>query len=321
MKIAIIGAGLSGLTLANRLSAVHDIEVFEKARGPGGRMSTRRAAPYAFDHGAQYFTAESERFQAFIGTLEAQGLIANWPRDLRLTSGARVSDKAKYIAVPGMNALCKHLAEALSVHTQVHVESVSSGADGWNISAKDRTVHGPFDWVVSTAPAEQSAALLPGSFSGQTALREVEMHGCFALMLGFETPLALEWQALKSGTPPVGWMATNADQPGRPDPCALLIQSDNAWAQAHIEDDPEHVIAALSAAGSALAGVDLSVASHQVLHRWRYASTPKPAGVPFLIDENQQLAACGDWCPGSKVEAAFLSANALADEILSLPKA
>ena len=321
MRIAIIGAGLSGLTLANRLSAVHNIEVFEKARGPGGRMSTRRAAAYAFDHGAQYFTAESERFQAFIGTLEAQGLIANWPRDVRLAGGARVSDKAKFIAVPGMNALCKHLAETLSVQTQVHVESVSIGADGWHISAVDGTVRGPFDWVVSTAPAEQSAALLPRSFSGQKALRDVEMHGCFALMLGFEAPLELEWQALKSGTPPVGWMAINSDQPGRPDTCTLLIQSDNAWAQAHLEDDPEQIIAALFAAGSALAGVDLSVARHHVLHRWRYASTPKPAGIPFLIDEQQQLAACGDWCPGSKVEAAFLSANALADEILSLPKA
>lgn len=321
MKIAIIGAGLSGLTLANRLSAFHEVEVFEKARGPGGRMSTRRAAPYAFDHGAQYFTAESERFQAFIREFETQGLIANWPQDIRLMDGARVSGKAKYIAVPGMNALCKHLAEALSVHTQVHVEGLSKAEDVWHISAKDQAVYGPFDWVVSTAPAEQSAALLPESFSGQTALRGVEMHGCFALMLGFETPLELEWQALKSGTPPIGWMAINSDQPGRPKSSALLIQSDNGWAQAHIEDDPDQVIAVLSAAGSSLAGVDLSVASHQSLHRWRYASTPKPAGVPFLIDDMQQLAACGDWCPGSKVEAAFLSANALADEILSLPKA
>lgn len=321
MKIAIIGAGLSGLTLANRLSAIHNVEVFEKARGPGGRMSTRRASPFAFDHGAQYFTAESERFQTFVRELEAQGLVAIWPQDIRLTGGARLSDKPKYVAKPGMNAICKHLAETLRVYTQVHVETLSKDAEGWQMSAKDGTQHGPFDWVISTAPAEQSAALLPETFSGQTVLSEVEMQGCFALMLGFEQPLDLAWQALKSDTPPIGWMATNSDKPGRPDPSALLIQSDNAWAEAHLEDDPEQIIADLMAAGSALARVDLSTATHRALHRWRYASTPKPAGVPFLLDEKQQLAACGDWCPGSKVEAAFLSANALADEILSLPKA
>ena len=284
-------------------------------------MSTRRAAPFAFDHGAQYFTAESERFQDFISGLEAQGLAVIWPHDIRLTGGARVSDKPKYVAKPGMNAICKHLAEALHVHTQVQIETLSKGADGWHLLAKGDAQHGAFDWVVSTAPAEQSAALLPATFAGQAALRDVEMLGCFALMLGFEQPLEIAWQALKSGTPPIGWMAINSDKPGRPDPSSVLIQSDNAWAEAHLEDDPEQIIATLTAAASALAGVDLSAATHQALHRWRYASTPKPAGIPFLLDQKQQLAVCGDWCAGSKVEAAFLSANALADEILSLPKA
>ena len=321
MKIAIIGAGLSGLTLASRLSGVHDVVVLEKARGPGGRMSTRRAAPYAFDHGAQYFTAETECFQSFLSNLEGLGLIAKWPRDIVLTGGARMSAKPKYVAKPGMNAICKHLAETVRVQTQIHVETLSKGAEGWRVSAQDGDARGPFDWVISTAPAEQSAALLPETFSGRAALSAVEMQACFALMLGFEQPLDLDWQALKSGTPPIGWMATNSDKPGRSDPFALLIQSDNAWAEAHLENDPEQIIAALFAAGSALAGVDLSAANHRVLHRWRYASTAKPAGVPFLMDQDQQLAACGDWCPGSKIEAAFLSANALADEILSLPKA
>jgi len=321
MKIAIIGAGLSGLTLANRLSVGHDVVVFEKARGPGGRMSTRRAAPYAFDHGAQYFTAKSERFQSFLGDLKNRGLVATWPKDIVLTNGARVSDKPKYVAKPGMSAICKHLAQPVLVRTQAQIETLTQLTDGWRLTAKDGAQHGPFDWVVSTAPAEQSATLLPEKFSGQKALRDVDMHGCFALMLGFEKPLDVKWSALKSGAAPIGWIAVNSDKPGRPAPYALLIQSDNAWAEAHLEDDPTQVTAVLLAAGSELAGVELSAATHRVLHRWRYASTPKPAGVPFLLDHNLQLAACGDWCPGSKVEAAFLSASALADEILSLPKA
>ena len=82
MKIAIIGAGFAGLTLAKRLAEQHDVSVFEKARGPGGRMSTRRADPFAFDHGAQYFTVETERFEAFLspyprertGTVNPDGL-------------------------------------------------------------------------------------------------------------------------------------------------------------------------------------------------------------------------------------------------------
>lgn len=51
-KIAVIGAGLSGLSFAHLLQDYAEIILFEKARGVGGRMSTRRAEPYCFDHGA-----------------------------------------------------------------------------------------------------------------------------------------------------------------------------------------------------------------------------------------------------------------------------
>ena len=70
-KIAVIGAGLSGLTCAHFLKDHAMVTLFEKARGPSGRISTRRALPYIFDHGAQYFTARrtfSKFYQPFIET-------------------------------------------------------------------------------------------------------------------------------------------------------------------------------------------------------------------------------------------------------------
>ena len=61
--IAVIGAGLAGLSCAQALlQAGHTVHVFDKSRGPSGRMSTRRAeddnGPWQCDHGAQYFTAD-----------------------------------------------------------------------------------------------------------------------------------------------------------------------------------------------------------------------------------------------------------------------
>ena len=320
MKIAIIGAGLAGLTLANRLRPHHSVTVLEKARGPGGRMSTRRATPYAFDHGAQYFTAETEEFEAFIEAYRAKSLVELWPGEITLVQDAKVSSKPKYVAAPGMNAICKDLAQDVEVQTQVHASSLTRHTDGWVIADKAGETHGPFDWVISSAPSVQTAALFPDDFAHQSTLEKVRMSGCFSLMLGFEVPLDLNWFALKSGRPPIGWMAVNSAKPQRPSLYALLIQSTNAWAEEHMEADPEGVTQTLLNAASELAGVDLSSATHKVLHRWRYAATPEPAGTPFLLDEAQSLAACGDWCLGSKVEAAFLSANALADRLLSHTK-
>ena len=66
LTIAIIGAGISGLTAANILKDVAKVTVFEKSRGVGGRIATRRAEPFYFDHGAQFFKARTEDFQSFI---------------------------------------------------------------------------------------------------------------------------------------------------------------------------------------------------------------------------------------------------------------
>ena len=60
-RVAVIGAGMSGLTCASRLGERgFEVSVFDKGRGPGGRSSTRRVdldgAEVGFDHGAQYFT-------------------------------------------------------------------------------------------------------------------------------------------------------------------------------------------------------------------------------------------------------------------------
>ena len=64
-KIAIVGAGMTSLTLSSILRKKFNITIFEKSRGVGGRMSTRRAEPYFFNHGAQYFKINNEKFRVF----------------------------------------------------------------------------------------------------------------------------------------------------------------------------------------------------------------------------------------------------------------
>ena len=58
----------------------------------------------------------------------------------------------------------------------------------------------------------------------------------------------------------------------------------------------------------------MNIASHKDLHRWRYANIQRQAGEPCFFDAANQLAACGDWCIEGRVEAAFLSGQALAEK-------
>ena len=81
MRVAIIGAGISGLACARRLrDAGLEATLFDKSRGIGGRFATRRANPghpeVAFDHGATHFTARSEGFTKLVAAWEKAGLAA-----------------------------------------------------------------------------------------------------------------------------------------------------------------------------------------------------------------------------------------------------
>jgi predicted NAD/FAD-dependent oxidoreductase len=48
LNIAVIGAGLSGLTAANILNTHANVTIFDKAKGPSGRLATRRAESLQF---------------------------------------------------------------------------------------------------------------------------------------------------------------------------------------------------------------------------------------------------------------------------------
>ena len=84
MRVAIIGAGIAGLACARRLhDAGIEATLFDKSRGLGGRLATRRADTgtpgVAFDHGATHFTARSEGFTRLLAAWEKAGLAARWP--------------------------------------------------------------------------------------------------------------------------------------------------------------------------------------------------------------------------------------------------
>ncbi len=84
MKFAIIGAGIAGLACADALSSAgHTAELFDKGRGAGGRMSTRRwqttIGEVTADHGAQYFTARDPDFIRLVRDWRDMGIAAPKP--------------------------------------------------------------------------------------------------------------------------------------------------------------------------------------------------------------------------------------------------
>ena len=169
MKIAVVGAGLSGLVVAEKLQSVGTVEVFDKSRGAGGRMSTRYAGDYEFDHGAQYFTARSDAFRAFLQPLIDDGTVREWPATIaEYEAGSLVSATSEHatplwVGAPRMNSIGKALARRVSVSLDTPIASATRDSAGWSLRSAGDETFGPYELLIYATPAPQTLALASAS--------------------------------------------------------------------------------------------------------------------------------------------------------------
>jgi renalase len=302
MKIAIIGAGLAGLTAAGALKhAGHEVALFDKARGPGGRMSTRRTETALgmafFDHGAQYFTARDPDFAAEVARWQAGGSAARWP-----AAGADAG-----VGTPGMNAIIKALAADHQVRWTCRIESIAREVKGWSLRHSEGTEAA--DAVIVAVPAEQVADLVAVHQPDWAELAQAtHSQPCWTVMAAFDAPVAIADDCLRTRGA-IGWAARNSAKPGRTGPESWVVQGSPDWSAAHLEDEAGAVSALLLAELAAMAGGALPATLSVQAHRWRYAMSGS-AGRTALWDGS--LGLCGDWLIGPRIESAWTSGRALA---------
>ncbi|QLA79326.1 FAD-dependent oxidoreductase [Acidovorax sp. JMULE5] len=326
--IAVIGAGLAGLSCAQALlQAGHTVHVFDKARGPSGRMSTRRAeddnGPWQCDHGAQYFTARDPAFRAEVARWQQAGVAALWNARLASFDGNAWTTPAtpleRFVGTPRMTSpaawLVQHLGEPALAQWQTTVQRLDHTEGGWAITSAEHGLHSPrYSAVLLAVPAPQAVPLLaPVSPAAAAIAASARMRGSWAVMLRYASPVALPWEGAFINTSPLRWVARDSSKPGRTGQETWLLHASPEWSEAHIEDSAEAVTTALLAAFAVLGGPAPLAAT---AHRWRYADTEPALTQGSWWDAQMRLGLCGDWLHGGKVEGAWLSGRALAQQVL-----
>ena len=326
-RIAIIGAGISGLTLANRLNSTFEVVVLEKSRGIGGRMATRQAEPFAFDHGTQFFTARDKKFTQFITPYLRSGIVQEWigkvvTLEVNKKTTNRLWFEPHYVACPGMNNLCKKLADGINIRLNCEVAPLSfKDSKSWHLVDKNGESLGEFDLVISTVPPVQTCKLFNTFLPENTSISNSKFLACFTMMFGFHKKWDKTWIGAKVHKSPIEWIAVNSSKPGRNDNhTALVVHSSNTWAEEHVNDDLQQTEIFLRRELNKILNIELSFPDYFSLHRWRYAllsksHDDKTRNTPYF-DTNLNLACVGDWGSRSRIEDAWIDANELADKIL-----
>jgi hypothetical protein len=320
VRIAVIGAGVAGLACAREIARADvTVTVFERARGLGGRLATRREGRLAFDHGAQYFTARGPAFSRFVEAATHTGAVTPWKprvREDQRNWDAPIDDW--YVGSPGMSAAVRPMARHVEVLTGVGVHELLIGLRGWELMTDAGSVPRVFDAVAVAVPAPQALTLLAPHARSFQRINEARMAPCWTAMMSFDAPLDLGAEVRRWTTGPLSWAACDSSKPGRPEgPQCWVVHASPAWSREHLEDDAEDVAQWLWREFLDALGGGLSAPVTLRAHRWRHAFAERPLGSPCVVDEETAIGACGDWCLAPRVEAAFDSGRALAHSLLS----
>lgn len=322
-KIAIIGAGIAGLSCATQLKATGlEAELFEKSRGPSGRMSTRHRDEWSADHGAQYFTARDPHFIQEVNRWITQQVAAQWKPRIKVFEASEWRDSTssdkRYVGIPGMSSPGKYLASHLNIHFNQTIDQIDLRDGQWTLHSQESgALAHAFDYLLIALPAPQAAALTDNQdLEIQRLTSLVTMTGSWTLMVQFKNKQPVDFDAAFINQEIVSWICNNQSKPDRHGLETWTIQASSAWSQQWIELDQEaaakEILQCISHLGFDCQ--DTVVASH----RWRFASGSVNPPLGFYFSKESQLGLCGDWLNGGRVEGAWLSGYQLASQLNSV---
>jgi photolyase PhrII len=322
LQVAVIGAGIAGLVAARALvDHGHTVVVFDKGREPGGRASSRIREGFAFDHGAQYFTVRDARFRRHVDAWIERGVVARWvPRLVIFDEGGVRGSQAehvRFVGLPGMNAVAAHLATDLDVRSSVRVAGLEPNDSVWRVHDDSGELLTEAEVVLVAVPPAQAVPLLAAAPWLQERVSAAVLRPCWAALLGFESPVPVDFDAAFLEVGPLSWIARNSSKPAREGGEAWVLHASMAWSEQNLECDAAEVTRLLKAEFiSRCVGSQPPAVSYADAHRWRYAQPHPRLEAPCLFDDALRMGVAGDWCGSSRIEGAFLSGMALAGRVL-----
>ncbi|WP_051685701.1 NAD(P)/FAD-dependent oxidoreductase [Rheinheimera texasensis] len=336
MRVAIIGAGMTGATAASALAdAGAEVTVFDKGRGPGGRMSSKRlqldganGGYLQLDMGAQYFTARHPWFLHQVRQWQQQGLVQRWVFAPHVWQHGLLlpSDDAaiRYVGAPAMHQMLRSQLGTLVQHYSCQVTELSYSQSSfssqqcgeWTVSTADGASYAGFDALLLTCPPEQCRKLLVTNPLAEQLPADLLLP-CWAVAIELAEPVTHPAVGIFGKSGALSWCARHNAKPGRPALSEHWVLHLNAASSLQLlEATPGEVAAVAEQAFSQIVGQKLQVTS-ALCHRWLYASYNAELTPPGVLSEPaQRLVVAGDWSFGGRVENAWLAGVVAASQLL-----
>lgn len=327
MKVAIVGAGVAGLAAGRTLAKAGLAPVlFEKSRGPGGRVATRRVGPYSFDTGATSIAPRGLAIErVMLEELDQSDLVkVEKPIYAHTNLRAHPGDPsrqavARYAYRQGNNQLAKLLSEGLDIRLNTTVDNLRRIDGMFEVEGE------PFQWVVLTPPIPQ-AGLLLWSLGESRAIANTRYRSCLAIMLGFDKPLPdLPYHALidVDQRHPMTWVSVETAKCPERAPAghsALVLQMSPQYSWDHYQDEDEAVLRDVIPWVVQLFGEEFRNPVAIDTKRWKYSQPELTAMFDSANRDNNGVLLAGDGLSAGRVERAYESGVEAAKMIIEAKK-
>jgi len=317
----VIGSGISGATIANLLSKKYPVDLFDKARGPGGRASFKRIDNVkGFDHGTQYISPKTYLFKKFIKELIKKKILKNWVGK-HLFLNQTIKEKkshVKIIGCRGNNDISKYLLKDVNCYFQSELKKISYKQKRWILIFNDGQKK-TYEKLILTCPFPQLSKLSKKFIKNSFINKKVKMDANITVMIAikktnknissyFFNDKILGWAAMENSKK--RFVSNNE---------LWTLQSTHNWANRKINKNRENKdlhSKILIDKFFKLTGIKKTKILFFFNHGWKYSSSSKPLNIKSYWDSSSKLGVCADWFIGPRLEAGWISANDLYKKII-----
>ncbi len=315
----IVGSGISGSTIANLLSKKFTVEIFDKARGPGGRSSNRRyISNLNFDHGLQYFNPKSKEFKKFILSLKKKKILIEWLGSHLDFTFEKKQKSIKYIGKKGNNDICKYLIKNIKANYNSTITNIKFDSNHWIITLNNRKEIF-FKNLILTCPFPQIKFLASKYIKKNISNLKVNMSPNITVMVAYKNYKKIPISSIKFNDDIIAWAAQeNTKNRFKSNKILWTIQCTENYSKKIINsfknNKTKHELIVLQKF-EGLLGFKVKNILFKNIHGWRYSYNKVDTKQKSIFINKINLGICGDWFIGPRAENSWQSAINLFNKI------
>ena len=289
---------MSGIACALNLYNKFDVSIYEKSRGVGGRLCAKSLPDGLFHFGAQFCSAQTSSFKAFLKKSNAIQFLGS-AFDMKINSS--IETKNFFVANDGMHSLLKKYEQRLKIYFNQKAIKIDEEKKLVYFESGNKE---SFDIIISSLPLPQAKEVFESKIN-----HDATFNPCISVGMTISGSPNYKHVAYKNINEDISWLGTSKFYNKKNDETWVLQFSPDASLAMMSDTDSFIQTLAEDAVRNTINGQYKIM--HSGIFKWKYALCSRSNLNNEYTYISKDAFAIGDWNLSPRVESAYISGNEL----------